>query len=67
MVKQLSKASPTINLHTVNCQKFVAKAVKIPPTRPAMLDQTRAGIRPNLSAIQPKINPPTIAPTKKTD
>lgn len=65
IVKLLSKAIPTKNLQRENVQKVVQNAVAIPPTKPAMLVPTKAGILPYLSAIQPKINPPRIAPQKK--
>lgn len=67
IVKQLSKAIPTKNLHKQNDQKVVQKAVAIPPTKPAIFVPTKAGILPYLSAIQPKINPPNMAPQKKMD
>lgn len=67
IVKQLSKAKPTKNLQTENCQKVLEKAVSRPATRPVRLVPTKAGMRPNLSAIHPKIRPPTIAPQKNID
>lgn len=67
IVKQLSKAKPTKNLHSVNCQKDVVKAESTPAMRPVRLVPTRAEIRPYLSAIQPKIRPPIIAPQKNMD
>lgn len=67
IVKQLSKAIPTKNLQTQNDQNVVQKAVAIPPIKPAKLVPTKAGILPYLSAIQPKTNPPSMAPQKKMD
>lgn len=64
IVKQLSKANPTKNRQRVNCQKFVARAVKHPAMQPTTLHPTSAGILPYLSAMNPKINPPKMAPTK---
>lgn len=67
MVKQLSNAIPTKNLHTQNAQNVLQNAVAIPPTNPTKFVPTKAGIRPNLSAIQPKMRPPRMAPQKKID
>lgn len=67
IVKQLSNAIPTRNLQTQKIQKELQYAVAIPPINPTMLVPTSAGIRPNLSAIQPKIRPPKMAPQKKID
>lgn len=66
MVKQLSKANPTKNRHNVNCQKLTEKAVATPAKQPTIFAPINAGIRPYLSAIQPNIKPPKIAPTKNT-
>ena len=46
IVKQLSKAKPKKNLHTAKLQKFVAKMVANPETKPTRFVPTRAGIRP---------------------
>lgn len=67
MVKQLSKAMPTKNLHTQKDQNDVQKAVAMPPINPARLVPTRAGILPILSAIHPNTKPPNMAPQKKID
>lgn len=67
MVKQLSKAIPTKKRQRQKDQNVVQNAVAIPPMRPAILVPIRAGILPYLSAIQPKISPPSIAPQKKMD
>lgn len=67
IVKQLSKAIPTRKRQTQKCQKLVQNAVAMPPTKPTKFVPTRAGILPIRSAIQPKINPPKIAPQKKMD
>lgn len=67
IVKQLSKANPTKNLHKANCQKFPVKAVKSPAIKPTILHPAKAGTLPNLSAIQPNNRPPTIAPMKNID
>jgi hypothetical protein len=67
MVKQLSKAMPTRNLQAEKVQKVLQKAVAMPPTQPTRLVPTRAGILPKRSAIQPKTNPPKMAPQKKMD
>lgn len=67
IVKQLSKANPTKNLHRANCQKFPVKAVSTPAMKPIILHPAKAGTLPNLSAIQPNNRPPTIAPMKNID
>lgn len=67
MVKQLSNAIPTKKRQIQNDQNVVQNAVAIPPTRPAILVPIKAGILPYLSATQPNINPPSIAPPKKMD
>lgn len=67
IVKQLSKANPTRNLHKLNCQKFVTNAVPTPAANPIKLQPANAGILPYLSAIHPNSNPPQIAPKKKID
>lgn len=67
MVKQLSNANPTMNLHSVNVQNVVEKAVSMPPTSPTILAPINAGIRPHVSAIQPNTRPPVIAPKKYTE
>ena len=64
MVKQLSKARPTINLLIEKAQKEEEAAVNTPPRRPTTLEPIRAGILPHLSATHPQIRPPAIAPTK---
>lgn len=65
MVKQLSKAKPTKKRQSANSQKLVASIVATPAKKPVTLAPTSAGILPYLSAIQPKMRPPKIAPTKK--
>lgn len=67
MVKQLSNAKPTRKRHKLNSQKLPVYAVAIPAMKPIELQPTNAGIRPNLSAIQPNNNPPNMAPMKKMD
>lgn len=67
IVKQLSKAIPTKNLQTAKVQNDEHMVVAIPPMKPTRLVPTRAGILPNLSAIQPKTRPPKMAPQKKMD
>lgn len=64
MVKQLSNAMPTTNLHRQKLQKLLEKAVPIPATNPTRLVPTKAGILPLLSANQPKTSPPKMAPQK---
>lgn len=46
MVKQLSKANPTKNRQTANCQKFTVKAVATPAKNPMRLAPIKAGILP---------------------
>lgn len=65
MTKQLSNAKPTRKRQKLNAQKLCVNAVAMPATAPIMLVPTRAGMRPKRSAIQPKIKPPKMAPTKK--
>lgn len=67
IVKQLSNANPTKNRQIINSQKFAQYAVPIPAAKPIKLHPANAGIRPNLSAIQPNNKPPQMAPKKKTD
>lgn len=65
IVKLLSKAIPTKNLQAQKDQNVLQNAVAIPAAKPTMFVPTRAGMRPCLSAIQPKTRPPRIAPPKK--
>lgn len=65
MVKQLSNAIPTTKRQRQNDQNVEQNVVAMPPISPAILVPIKAGILPYLSAIQPKTNPPSIAPQKK--
>ena len=67
MVKQLSNAKPTKKRIKANCQKFVTNAVSTPAAKPTKFEPINAGMRPNLSAIQPNSRPPTMAPKKNID
>lgn len=64
IVKQLSKAIPTKNLHMQKLKNEPHQVVAIPLRNPIRFDPTRAGSRPNLSANHPNIKPPNIAPPK---
>lgn len=66
MVKQLSKAIPTKNLHKQKVQNELQNAVPIPAANPIKFVPTKAGILPLLSASQPNTRPPKIAPQKNT-
>uniref|UniRef100_A0A1Y1LKW0 Uncharacterized protein n=1 Tax=Photinus pyralis TaxID=7054 RepID=A0A1Y1LKW0_PHOPY len=67
IVKQLSKAIPTRNLHKQKVQNELQNAVPTPAANPTKFVPTSAGILPLLSASQPKTKPPRIAPQKKID